>query len=117
MSYRTKLLFIGIFMLSLFLILFINYNIKHDKMFNDNLIVLETKSKNYISYNMLPITSEKVITLEELYEKQVIPKLYYHFDECNDKSYIVIRPKANYYEMTTTLICSNKTETIKTYFN
>ena len=83
----------------------------------DNLILLENKSKNYIKYNMLPITSDTVITLEDLYDKKVIPVLYYNLNECNNKSYIVVKPNGLFYEMTTTLICDNKTETIKSYFN
>ena len=117
MSYKNKLILIGLFMLSLFILLFISFNIKQDNKFNDNLILMEYKSKNYIKYNMLPITSDKIITLEELYNNQVISKLYYNLNECNDKSYIIIKPNGLFYEMTTTLICDNKTETIKSYFN
>lgn len=117
MSYKNKLILIGLFMLLLFIFLFLSFSNKQDNKFNDNLILLETKSKNYIKYNMLPITSDKVITLNELYEKEVLPKLYYNLNECNDKSYIVIKPTGLFYEMTTTLICDNKTETIKSYFN
>ena len=117
MSYRSKLILIGLFMLLLFMFLLLSFSIKKDNKFNDNLILLETKSKEYIKYNMLPIISDKVITLEELYDKQVLPKFYYNLNECNDKSYIVIKPNGLFYEMTTTLICDNKTETIKSYFN
>ena len=117
MSYKNKLILIGLFMLSLFILLFISFNIKQDNKFNDNLILMEYKSKNYIKYNMLPITSDKVITLEELYDKEVLPILYYNLNECNNKSYIIIKPNGLFYEMTTTLICDNKTETIKSYFN
>ena len=117
MSYKNKLVLIGLFMLLLFLLLFLSFSIKQDNKFNDNLILLETKSKNYIKYNMLPITSDKVITLEELYEKDIIPVLYYNLNECNNKSYIIVKPNGLFYEMSTTLICDNKTETIKSYFN
>lgn len=117
MSYKNKLILIGMFMLLLFMLLFLSFSIKQENKFNDNLILLEIKSKNYVKYNMLPITSDKIITLEELYNKKVLPKLYYNLNECNDKSYIVIKPKGLFYEMTTTLICNNKTETIKSYFN
>ena len=117
MSYKNKLILIGLFMLLLFGGLFISFNIKQENIFNNNLIILETKSKNYIKYNMLPITNDKVITLEELYENKVLPRLYYNLNECNDKSYIVIKPNGLFYEMTTTLICDNKTQTIKSYFN
>ena len=117
MSYKNKLILIGLFMISLFILLFLSFNIKQDNKFNDNLILMEYKSKNYIKYNMLPITSDKIITLEELYNNQVISILYYNLNECNDKSYIIIKPNGLFYEMTTTLICDNKTETIKSYFN
>lgn len=117
MSYKSKLFLIGLFMLSLFLLLFLSFSIKQENKFNDNLILFEAKSKNYIKYNVLPITSDKIITLDELYNNKVIPNLYYNLNECNDKSYIVIKPKGLFYEMTTTLICGNKTESIKSYYN
>lgn len=117
MKYKHKLIIIAIILLVLFITFFIMTIQKENIKFNDNLILLETKAKSYLTYNYQPILIEKTITLEELYNKEIVPKLYYNFSECNKKSYITIVKKNNFYEMTTTLICSNKTETIKTYFN
>lgn len=117
MSYKFKVLILGLIMFLLFAILFISFNTKSNNTYNDNLIIMETKGKEYIKYNLLQLTSEKVITLEELYEINILPRLYYKFYECNDKSYIIIKPRENFYEMTTTLICDDRTEVIKSYFN
>lgn len=117
MNYKQKLIIIAIILTFLFTTLYIKTTQKENTKFNENLIILETKAKSYLTHNYQPIVTEKTITLEELYEKEIIPKLYYNFTECNQKSYITITKKENFYEMTTTLICSNKTETIKTYFN
>ena len=117
MSYRIKILILGLIMFLLFIIIFISFNIRSNNIYNENLIMMEIKSKEYIKYNLLPLTNERIITLEELYQNNLLPKLYYKSFECNDKSYIMIKPRENFYEMTTTLICDNRTEVIKSYFN